>query len=96
MLKTIILLALVWMGGLMLPTEPMKTETPTLARWEGSWTGEGKYMGQAATQRIQWERLLDGKFTRLTMCVENGGKTMFEGHAYYRHSARDYSPRLRS
>ena len=90
MLRTIFALALVWLGGAALPGEPSaqsKTETPPLARWEGAWTGEGKFFGQAATQRIQWERLLDGKFTRLTMRVENGGKALFEGHAYYRQTA---------
>lgn len=55
-----------------------------LARWEGHWAGDGKFFGQAATQHVQWQRVLGGKFLRLTMRVEAGGKPLFEGHAYYR------------
>lgn len=58
-----------------------------LARWEGRWSGEGKFFGQAATQRIEWQRVLGGKFLRLTMRVEARGKPVFEGHAYYRATA---------
>ncbi len=58
-----------------------------LTRWDGNWSGEGKFFGQTATQHVEWQRVLVGKFLRLTMRVESGGKTMFEGHAYYRQTA---------
>ena len=82
MLKIIIGLALVLLCGGALPGEqPAQTDhPPALARWEGSWSGAGKFFGQAAAQRMQWERVLDGQFVRLSMRVEAGGKTLFEGH----------------
>lgn len=62
-----------------------KSADSSLVRWEGNWSGEGKFFGQSAVQRLQWERVLDGKFTRLTVRVETAnGQPMFEGHAYYR------------
>ena len=86
MLRTVFVFLLVVLNVSAPPqTPPAKPAASPLARWEGNWTGEGKFFGQSATQRIQWERVLDGKFTRLTMRVETpGGQPMFEGHAYYR------------
>lgn len=85
MLHTILVLALTWLG---LADPPCTQVAPAadkaaMTRWEGSWTGEGKFFGQPAAQYIKWERVLDGKFLRLTMRVEAAGKTLFEGHAYY-------------
>ncbi len=66
-------------------SQPAKPAGSPLARWEGNWTGEGKFFSQSAVQRLQWERVLSGKFTRLTVRVETAsGQPMFEGHAYYR------------
>jgi len=86
MLKLIVVLMLLVMN-VPAPQQspPAKPAVSPLARWEGNWTGEGKFFGQSAMQRLQWERVLDGKFTRLTVRVETAsGQPMFEGHAYYR------------
>ncbi|HSO73215.1 MAG TPA: hypothetical protein VLU47_00130, partial [Blastocatellia bacterium] len=41
-----------------------------------------------ATQQLKWERVLEGKFARLSLRVEPKpsavGNQAFEGHAYYR------------
>lgn len=86
MLKLIVVLLLVVLN-VSAPQQslPAKPVASPLARWEGNWTGEGKFFGQSAVQRLQWEQVLDGKFTRLTVRVETAsGQPMFEGHAYYR------------
>lgn len=86
MLKTVFVFLLVVLNVSAPPqTQPAKPAASALARWEGNWAGEGKFFGQSAVQRLQWERVLDGKFTRLTVRVESAsGQPMFEGHAYYR------------
>lgn len=86
MLKAIVIFLLVVLNVPAPPqTQPAKPAPSPLARWEGNWAGEGKFFGQSAVQRLQWERVLDGKFTRLTVRVESAnGQPMFEGHAYYR------------
>lgn len=87
MLKAVFVFLLVVLN-VSAPQQPQsaKPAASSLARWEGNWTGEGKFFGQSAVQRLQWERVLDGKFTRLTVRVETTtGQPMFEGHAYYRH-----------
>jgi len=87
MLKLIVVLMLVALDvSAPRQSPPARPAVSPLARWEGNWTGEGKFFGQSATQRLQWESVLDGKFTRLTVRVETAaGQPMFEGHAYYRH-----------
>lgn len=90
MLKTLFVLVLVFLSGDRFPVGQQKqtatiAQVSSLMRWEGRWSGEGKFFGQAAVHHAQWERVLDGKFTRLSMRVETpGGQAMFEGHAYYR------------
>ena len=62
------------------PAEPITT------RLLGSWRGEGKVMGMEARLQMKWERVLEGKFMRLTFRNEMRGKEgaqLFEGHAYY-------------
>lgn len=82
-----IFIVLVLLCGFTLHQQAQSNDKPALVLWEGVWLGEGKFFGQVAMQRLQWERVLGGKFYRMTMRVESGGKAMFEGHAYYRASA---------
>jgi hypothetical protein len=52
----------------------------------GAWQGSGTILGQASTVELQWARVLDGRFVRLTFTSHIGPapKTRrFEGHAYY-------------
>jgi hypothetical protein len=85
MLQTILVLALTWLGLTAAHCSQLApaADTATLTRWVGDWTGEGKFFGQPATQYLKWERVLEGKFLRLSLRVEAAGKTLFEGHAYY-------------
>lgn len=85
MLQTILVLALTWLGLAAPPCSHIgpAADNAAMARWEGSWTGEGNFFNQPAKQYLKWERVLDGKFLRLTLRVEAAGKTLFEGHAYY-------------
>ncbi|MFY9610678.1 MAG: hypothetical protein WAU45_18965 [Blastocatellia bacterium] len=63
-------------------------EDAILTRLAGSWSGEGQHLGKKANQQLKWERVLEGKFARLSLRVETksagGGNQIFEGHAYYR------------
>ncbi len=63
-------------------------EESILTRLAGSWSGEGQHLGKKANQQLKWERVLEGKFARLSLRVEaktaGGGNQVFEGHAYYR------------
>lgn len=57
-----------------------------LERLLGSWTGAGTILGQPSSIDLQWTRVLDGRFVRLTHTSRIGAapKTVvFEGHAYY-------------
>lgn len=57
-----------------------------VARLVGRWTGSGTILGQPSTIELQWTRVLDGKFVRLTHTSRIGAApktTVFEGHAYY-------------
>jgi hypothetical protein len=61
-----------------------------LTRLAGSWSGEGQHLGKKANQQLKWERVLEGKFARLSLRVETeaeGRNQVFEGHAYYRPAA---------
>lgn len=86
MLQTILALAMTWLSLAAAPCSQVASpaDQVALARWEGSWTGAGKFFGQPATQQLKWERALDGKFLTLKLRVEAAGKMLFEGHAYYR------------
>lgn len=68
----------------------MLQEEPIITRLAGSWSGEGQHLGKKANQQLKWERVLEGKFARLSLRVETksagGGNQVFEGHAYYRQS----------
>ena len=67
------------------------TQSPlALDRLEGRWTGTGQVRGQAVRAELQVEKVLDGKFTRLSYRfgedVPGPPKNFavkFEGHAYY-------------
>lgn len=57
-----------------------------LAKLLGTWAGSGTILGQPSTIELQWARVLDGRFIRLTHTSRIGAapKTVvFEGHAYY-------------
>jgi hypothetical protein len=60
---------------------------PFLNRFRGSWQGEGKAFGMAASLHLKWEWVLGDKFLRLslrnTMRAASGQTQVFEGHAYY-------------
>lgn len=73
-------------------------EESILVRLAGSWSGEGQHLGKKAILQMKWERVLDGKFARLSLRVEpnstDAGSQAFEGHAYYSPSeARRYTGR---
>ena len=61
-------------------------EESILTRLAGSWSGEGQHLGKKANQQLKWERVLEGKFARLSLRVEpsGGGNPAFEGHAHYK------------
>ena len=63
-----------------------KSVEPITTRLLGNWRGEGKVMGMESRLQMKWERVLEGKFARLTFRNEMRGKDgarLFEGHAYY-------------
>lgn len=59
----------------------------SLKRFEGTWSGDGKLMGNTARLELKWEWVLNGKFLRLSLKNESttaaGERQLFEGHAYY-------------
>lgn len=63
-------------------------EETVLSRLAGSWSGECQHLGKKADMQMKWERVLEGKFIRLSLRVESkpagDGNQAFEGHAYYR------------
>ena len=62
-------------------------ESAALKRFEGTWVGDGKFMGNVARLELKYEWVLSGKFLRLSMKNESktpsGEGQVFEGHAYY-------------
>lgn len=57
-----------------------------VARLLGGWRGTGTILGQPSTIELQWTRVLEGKFVRLTHVSRIGDEpnaAAFEGHAYY-------------
>lgn len=79
---------------LLLTTSQATSQTnPFLSRLEGSWQGDGKAFGMAATLQLKWEWVLNKKFLRLSlrneMSTPNGQKQVFEGQAYYQATAAD-------
>lgn len=59
---------------------------PITTRLLGSWRGEGKVMGLESRIQMKWERVLGGKFVRITFRNEMRGPQgpqIFEGHGYY-------------
>jgi hypothetical protein len=62
-------------------------EVASLKRFEGTWVGEGKFMGNNARLELKYEWVLQGKFLRLSLQNESkttaGERQVFEGHAYY-------------
>ncbi|HEX5217053.1 MAG TPA: hypothetical protein VFV98_16435 [Vicinamibacterales bacterium] len=61
-----------------------------LDRLEGGWAGTGQVRGQAVRAELQFEKVLGGRFTRLTYRfgeeLPGPPRTLaaaFEGHAYY-------------
>jgi len=71
---------------LILSVSPQQSSS-AMDRLQGSWTGTGQVRGSAAKAELRFERVLGGKFTRLTYRFgeDIGGKldVKFEGHAYY-------------
>lgn len=66
--------------------QAQKADDP-LNRFEGSWSGNGKFFGMDATTQAKWERVLGGKFLRLAISYEmktpDGKAQKFEGIGYY-------------
>lgn len=62
-------------------------EIASLKRLEGTWAGEGKFMGNGARLELKYEWVLNGKFLRLSLKNESrtagGERQLFEGHVYY-------------
>ena len=83
---SVLLLALV-------PSQATSQSNQFLSRLDGSWQGDGKAFGMAASLQIKWEWVLNKRFLRLTlkndMSTANGQKQTFEGHAYYQAAAGD-------
>jgi hypothetical protein len=54
----------------------------------GSWKGEGKMVNTPSHYEMNWEKVLGGKFIRLTYRVEmrdpSGSLRVFAGYAFYR------------
>lgn len=73
--------------------QAQKSEDP-LNRFEGSWSGNGKFFGMDATTQAKWERLLGGKFLRLVITYEmktpDGKSQKFEGIGYYQSKGGKY------
>jgi hypothetical protein len=87
-MRQVLALALVVIG--MAAGRPAAAQDPgdgTLTtRLLGEWRGSGTILGQASTVEMQWTRVLDQRFVRLTFTSHIGPapKTRrFEGHAYY-------------
>jgi hypothetical protein len=76
-MRTLLMFALAAAG---LGAEGLDSFAPLL----GVWDAKGTFAGGAATARYEWERALAGRFVVLRYRVERGGKTVFEGHGYYR------------
>lgn len=57
------------------------------ARSEGEWSGQGKAFGATAQGQYKWEKILDGKFFRLSLSYttkgSDGVERVFSGHGYY-------------
>lgn len=85
---TMLLLSLLYAPVSIDARKAVLQEEPILLRLAGSWSGEGQHLGKKANQHLKWERVLEGKFARLSLRVEakavGGGTEVFEGHAYYR------------
>ncbi|MBP6822035.1 MAG: hypothetical protein KA368_10860 [Acidobacteria bacterium] len=73
--------------------QAQKADEP-LKAFEGAWTGSGKFFGMDATTQARWERLLGGKFLRLTISYEmktpDGKAQKFEGIGYYQSKGGKY------
>jgi hypothetical protein len=66
---------------------PVPVPDPIHDLLAGRWTGSGTILGQPSRVELTVERVLDGRFTRLTWVshIGEGPKAQrFEGHAYYR------------
>ncbi len=76
--------------------QAQKADDP-LNRFEGAWVGNGKFFGMDATTQAKWERLLGGKFLRLTISYEmktpDGKAQKFEGIGYYQLKGGKYEGR---
>lgn len=60
--------------------EPLDAFSPLVGRWEA----DGRFLGAKATAHYAWERALGGRVVILRYQVTRAGKTVFEGHGYYR------------
>lgn len=62
-----------------------------LAALVGDWQGTGTTSEMPSKQRLQWERVLDGKFVRLTLdnrlTAPDASEWHFQAQAYYKVSA---------
>jgi hypothetical protein len=58
-------------------------QTPAVDRLVGRWSGAGTVNGQTVRAEAQFERVLQGRFTRLQYRFVAPNQTTFEGHGYY-------------
>lgn len=84
--KLTIALLFVWLLALT-PIVAAPNETASLKSLEGSWAGDGNFMGNAARLELKYEWVLNGKFLRLSLKSDSrtaaGAQQIFEGHVYY-------------
>jgi hypothetical protein len=76
-MKRLLLVSLICVGALAQTLD-------SFAALTGRWEGEGTFLGAKATASYEWERTLGGRAVTLRYQVRRGGKTVFEGHGYYR------------
>ncbi len=80
------ILALVWVQSCGTAGATQPTAEPVLARWLGTWQGSGTNSGVDADLTLRFERILGGRFVRLTLSNQIGPpatREEFEGLALY-------------
>jgi hypothetical protein len=61
---------------------PVAAQAP-MVRLAGRWAGPGTFQGRAVSGAMTWEPVLAGRFTRLTLGLKPGDRTVFEGQGSY-------------
>lgn len=81
----------VWLALALAGVPSMAADTPAaqlFAELGGAWEGSGETEGMPARLRLQWEPVLDGAFTRLTlsnrMTTQDAREWHFQAQAFYR------------